>query len=800
VHSLGEDGRLRARPVTDVVFNGTKQVYEIRTAQGRRIRATSTHRFKVFDGWKRLSELQIGEALATPRALPVDTGHVWPEHELITLAGLLAEGNTCHPTCLYFFNNDRALIDDFAAAATRFPRTVARIHTRTDGRRMEVCLSTGGDYRFKPGQRPWNAVDGTSALVVEDAGDRCGAFEWAASLGLLGVRATAKKVPTPVFELTDANVELFLGRLWAGDGYIAGKGHSRPFYATSSRRLAEDVQGLLLRLGIVASLLEKSFAYRGTRRPGYVVALLGDEAIRTFVDRIGPHCVGRDRALAMLRAHLGERDREWTSRDVIPTDIFWDRIVAIEPAGVEDTYDLTVETDHNFVADGFIVHNSHSISYSLITYQTAYLKANHPLEYMTALLNSKAGDFDKLKQAILDSHARGLVVRPPDVNRSGTGFVVGDPEKREILYGLSHIKNVGEKVVENLLAARDEGGPFGSLLDLCLRAGGRDLNRRVLEALVRSGACDSLGDRATLLAVIDRAMDRAAQVRREREQGQTSLFGLPSDGEGPAPLPVEDLTPVGVVPAAEEDRLRWERELLGMYLSDHPLRRIADTLRTRVDTAIGELGPHLDGLVVQVGGSVREVRTVVPRRSSTGQRMAFLQIEDMSGSCEVVVFARTFEECAALLHQDAVVVVRGKVEAQSRGDDEERSGETEPAKIIAEAVFGLDDARLLTWRRNATVHLTLGGAHVPVLGALRETLEQHPGDAPVVLHVELPEKVDQVSLAEGFGVDPGPPLERAVSALLGDGAYRVELRRERAAPRDSRRPRGRNGSTAAPPA
>jgi DNA polymerase-3 subunit alpha len=324
----------------------------------------------------------------------------------------------------------------------------------------------------------------------------------------------------------------------------------------------------------------------------------------------------------------------------------------------------------------------------------------------------------------------------------------------------------------------------------------------VLEALVRSGACDSLGDRATLLALIDRAMDRAAQVRREREQGQTSLFGLPSDdeGNGGAPLPAEELAPVAVVPAAEEDRLRWERELLGMYLSDHPLRRIADTLRSRVDTAIGELGPHLDGLVVQVGGAVREVRTVVPRRSSSGQRMAFLQIEDMSGSCEVVVFARTFEECAALLHQDAVIVVRGKVEAQSRGDDEERGGEPEPAKIIAEAVYGLDDARLITWRRNATVHVTLGGAHVPLLGALREALEHHPGDAPVVLHVELPTKVDQVTLAEGFGVEPGPPLERAVCALVGEGAYRVELRRERAAPRDSRRPRGRNGSPAPPTA
>ncbi len=235
-----------------------------------------------------------------------------------------------------------------------------------------------------------------------------------------------------------------------------------------------------------------------------------------------------------------------------------------------------------------------------------------------------------------------------------------------------------------------------------------------------------------------------------------------------------------------------------MYLSDHPLRRIADSLRSRVDTAVGELGPHLDGLVVQVGGSVREVRTVVPRRSSTGQRMAFLQIEDMSGSCEVVVFARTYEECASLLHPDGVVVVRGKVEAQSRGDDEERGGEPEPAKIIAEAVYGLEDPRLLAWRRNATVHVTLGAADVPRLGPLREAFEQHPGDSPVVLHVELASKVDQVTLADGFTVDPGPPLERAVSALLGDGAYRVELRRERAAPRDQRR--SRSGRPGAPPA
>ncbi|HEV3124137.1 MAG TPA: DNA polymerase III subunit alpha [Candidatus Dormibacteraeota bacterium] len=445
---------------------------------------------------------------------------------------------------------------------------------------------------------------------------------------------------------------------------------------------------------------------------------------------------------------------------------------------------------------GYGFNAAHATCYALISYQTAYLKANYPLEYMAALLNSKAGDFDKLKQTIHDAHARGLVVLPPDVNRSGAGFVVGDRERREILYGLCHIKNVGEKVVESLLAARQEGGPFQSLLDLCLRAGGRDLNRRVLEALVRSGACDCLGDRGVLLAVIDRAVDRAAQIRYEREIGQTSLFGGDSgDGtEADVPPAMERLDDGIVVETADDDRLRWERELLGMYLSDHPLRRIEDTLRTRIDTSIGDLGAHLDGLVVQLGGVIREVRAVVPRRSTNGDRMAFLQIEDMSGSCEVVVFARTFAECVDVLRPDAVIVVRGRVEtASSRGgvvvalaDDEERA-DVEPPKIIAESVFALEDPRLLSWKRNQVLHIGVRAEQAKLMPALREALERHHGDALVVLHVEQGDRTDEILLPEELAADSGPALERAVVALLGDGAYRVEVRRERGAPREPRR-------------
>jgi DNA polymerase-3 subunit alpha len=230
-----------------------------------------------------------------------------------------------------------------------------------------------------------------------------------------------------------------------------------------------------------------------------------------------------------------------------------------------------------------------------------------------------------------------------------------------------------------------------------------------------------------------------------------------------------------------------------MYLSDHPLRRIASTLQERVDTSINELGPHLDGLVVQVAGCIRDVRAFVPRKSSTGQRMAFLQIEDLTGACEVVVFNRVFEEVVELLRPDAVVVIRGRVEvgrqgsngvaAASGSDDEER--DAEPAKIRADAIFALDDARLVAWRRNSTVHVRMARDQHHQVGSLHHSIAEHPGDSPVVIHVESAESVEDITLDGSFSVEPGPGLERAVEALLGPGTYRLETRRDRAPERET---------------
>ena len=482
----------------------------------------------------------------------------------------------------------------------------------------------------------------------------------------------------------------------------------------------------------------------------------------------------------LLRGAMGKKDKAKMARQ---RQKFLSGAVSrgIDGDRAAELFDLMA----HFAGYGF--NKAHSVAYGLISYQTAYLKANHPLEYMAALLNSRGGDFDKLKQTILDAHAHGLVVHKPDINRSGTGFTVGDVAAREILFGLQHVKNVGEGVTEAMITARDEGGPFTGLLDVCMRVESRDLNRRVLESLIQCGALDSFGDRHMLLRQLDGAMDHAAVVRRERDVGQTSLFGDSVDiiGTLVPHLPTVEGSPDSG--QGDESWLAWERDLLGMYLSDHPLRRIASTLQERVDTSISELGAHLDGLVVQVGGCIRDVRAFVPRKSTTGQRMAFLQIEDLTGSCEVVVFNRVFEEVAELLRPDAVVIIRGKVESgrgsPGGGDDEER--ESEPAKIRADAIFAMDDPRLVGWRRNSTIHLRLPMDQHHLIGPLHQAIGDHRGDSPVVIHVESAASIDDVALDSSFAVEPGPGLERAVEALLGPGSYRVETRRDRAPEREA---------------
>jgi len=444
---------------------------------------------------------------------------------------------------------------------------------------------------------------------------------------------------------------------------------------------------------------------------------------------------------------------------------------------------------------GYGFNKAHAVAYGLISYQTAYFKANYPLEYMTALLNSRAGDFERVKRVILDARARGIQVLPPDVNRSQAAFSVwqgspGPDSAGEIIYGLQQIKNVGEGAAQAVVAARDQKGPFQSLVDLCSRVRGRDLNRRVLEALIKSGACDSLGDRGWLLAELDNAMRRAGEVARDLESGQIQLFDL--DPSGPAPDPSGGLTPLpaGVVPSAEaqRERLAWERELLGMYLSQHPLQQLGARLREITDTEVVDLA-HLEGRLVQVGGSLRECRRVQNRK---GDAMAFASLEDLTGVCEVVIFPKVFQRAVELLHPDGVVVVRGRVEVGARPGPggapaaakatswspedlmEEAADEVEEARVIAEDVLALDDPQLADWRAESVVHISLVDASEAVLEALAKLLAGGEGGSPVVLHLQDADGSHEIELGAEHRVEPAADLELAVLQLCGPDSYRVE--------------------------
>src|ERR1700716_1068999 len=275
---------------------------------------------------------------------------------------------------------------------------------------------------------------------------------------------------------------------------------------------------------------------------------------------------------------------------------------------------------------GYGFNKAHTAAYGMISYQTAFLKANYPIEYLCGVLQNEENQ-DRVAAIVVDCQDHGIQVTPPDVNTSESAFtVVGDV----IAYGMKGVKNVGVKAIEMIVEERERHGTYASLLDLCLRLDLHEVNKRVLEALIKAGAMDSLGERAQLLASLDRFVDRAQAIQRERASGQVSLFG-----DGPMADEAEGRLPAGVLPADDPTRLAWEREYLGIYLSHHPLWRFETELHSRTDTRCIEITPELEGFEVRVGGIVREVRK---RPDRSARMMAWVELEDVTGSVAGTVF------------------------------------------------------------------------------------------------------------------------------------------------------------------
>jgi DNA polymerase-3 subunit alpha len=415
---------------------------------------------------------------------------------------------------------------------------------------------------------------------------------------------------------------------------------------------------------------------------------------------------------------------------------------------------------------GYGFNKSHSAAYAWLAYQTAYLKANYPAHFMAALLTSERANTDKIVQYLGECREMGIRVLPPDVNEAQKFFTVVARDEGEgaaeaaapadIRFGLAAIKNVGEGAVEAMLAAREEGGRFRSLFDLCDRVDTRAVNRRVIESLIKSGSFDSIdARRSALFAVIDRAMEAGQKRQRDREQGQSSLFGM-LDGTGTDGGTGSERIP-DARPWPEAERLAFEKESLGFFITGHPLERFRSELEQWASASTGRLGQTDPSIEVSVGGIITGLRLI---KTKKGDRMASFALEDLEGSVECLVFPETYKKTGGRLADDQVVLVKGRAETPDEGR----------ARLLASEVMPLEQAKL-SEARSVTIRVTAPGWDRSKGERLRDILGSHRGDCPVTLEIVRPGAY-AVSLAPNavYRVRPGSVLRDEVEALLGPGA------------------------------
>jgi DNA polymerase-3 subunit alpha len=503
---------------------------------------------------------------------------------------------------------------------------------------------------------------------------------------------------------------------------------------------------------------------------GMGVRCTGDHPVFTQRGWVDAQALADSDAVAVLdtvaAADLRVAARRAAANRQAPTlaeaPLVWSARVSFTPDGVEPTYDFEVPGAASFIANGIAVHNSHAAAYALVAYQTAYFKANYPVEFMAALLTSEMGDTDKIVKYIEECRAMGLRVQPPDVNVSQVRFSVASDTIR---FGLAAIKNVGEAAMESILKTRADDGAFRTLDDFCARVDLRLVNRRVIESLIKAGAFDSLGlPRAHLLAQCDLALETGQRQQRERAEGQASFFDL---------LPAAPAAPRTAEPAAavvpewdDDQRLAYEKEVLGFYVSGHPLARFEGVAESLGVTSTAELAARGHGARVTLFGHVAALKETATK---SGNRMAFLTLEDMTGTVEVTVFPEPYKAAAPYLRSRDPLVVRGRVDDGDKG----RVVLAEDIRLLEQSLTGAGRARTGGEATACRVRLRAVEDSAERLASLRRLCDEHPGAVPVFVHVLLP-ATEVVVRARGVSVDVTKELLAKVEELLGAGATAID--------------------------
>ena len=415
-------------------------------------------------------------------------------------------------------------------------------------------------------------------------------------------------------------------------------------------------------------------------------------------------------------------------------------------------FDLMV----HFAGYGF--NKSHSVCYAWIAWQTAYLKAHFRPEFMAAMMTCYNGDRGKVSRYIANSRKHGVKLVAPNVNRSRASFAASG---NTILFGLSGIQHLGDAAVESIIEAREKDGPFTALSDFLERVDGRTVNARACESLIKCGALDDLGaNRPQMLEALPQAMSNAAMVREDRQSGQISLFGQSEPVHEVAYKPLPD--------ASAREKIDWERQLLGFYVSGHPLDRFKNEMKQCVPLSEleGEGRVTLDGKLITVGGIINHVKGMVTKK---GAPMGYITLEDFTGEIEVVVFPSAWEKYRELLRNDAAILLSGRVQANER-----------TVHILAERIALLDDVKQRKEDQIAqrghirALHLYLDEWHesAEVSRQLAVILKRHHGQIPVFLHMERTRK--KITMNEQFANDGSVASENALKLLLGNGAVEYD--------------------------
>jgi len=405
---------------------------------------------------------------------------------------------------------------------------------------------------------------------------------------------------------------------------------------------------------------------------------------------------------------------------------------------------------------GYGFNKSHSAAYALLAYHTAYLKTHYPVEFMAALLTSQTGNTDNVVKYINECREMGIPVEPPDINVSDAYFT---PHDNAIRFGLAAVKNVGRNAIESITSARKETGRFHSIFEFCEKVDLRLLNRRVLESLIKSGAMDALGNRAQLMAVLDKAMERGQKTQRDAELGQHGLFGVFAD----AAQNGADSDRLPDVPDWDEhQRLASEKEVLGFFITGHPLERYREKLedfRALTAEAIGAMSSGTGRDEVYAGGIVSSLRVLKSRK---GDLYAQATLEDMTGSVDAIVFPEAYKRLQAILRQEIPMLVRCSIRVEEGANP----------KIAISQLTPLEEAKPKL-PRSIRIRVPLETATPATVDALHSICRERQGEAKVLFDVERGGDFMVVMEADGYNVCPDRSFITRVEELCGRGAVRI---------------------------